>query len=436
MKRSTTALVGSHTAAACVQAAALLALAVGVPPAAEAQDPLATPVVYRLAGMDSVRVREGIVYKRADGVGLTMSVAQAAGASADGAVPVILFIHGGPLGENFTPPPTEWGVYRSYVRLAAASGFVGVAFNFRYVDLSEEGLARAASDVVDAIAYVRSHATTFGADPQRICLWAFSGGGPMLPLALAEGRDWFRCLVSYYALLDNPQAGAHRSLVRHPLRDGQVMPPTFIARAGLDSPAINASVDAFVARAQSEGGVFTVANHPTGRHGFDITDDDERSREIIGATFEFVRHHTAGNPIPQVRLGRAAAAIYQALGRGDVASARRLAGSDVWRGPDATALLERVIGEDTSVRLAFQLAREGAGDKAVGLLEWLVERNPDKPSSLDRLAQAYEAAGRKDEAKKAATRLLEMVERTTGLPDATRAALRRSARERLDRLSR
>jgi hypothetical protein len=35
----------------------------------------------------------------------------------------------------------------------------------------------------------------------------------------------------------------------------------------------------------------TVLDHPTGRHGFDTLDDDDRSREIIGLTLDFfVRH--------------------------------------------------------------------------------------------------------------------------------------------------
>jgi hypothetical protein len=34
-----------------------------------------------------------------------------------------------------------------------------------------------------------------------------------------------------------------------------------------------------------------VLDHPTGQHGFDTRDDDERSRQIIRETLEFfVRH--------------------------------------------------------------------------------------------------------------------------------------------------
>jgi len=263
-----------------------------LPPTSAAQDTLSKPVVYRLAGMDSVRVQEGIVYKRADGADLTMNVGLPVRTAPP--APIIVFIHGGPLGRTVGRPATDWGVYRSYVRLAAAAGFVGVTFNFRYNDSTKEGLDRALSDVADAITYVQKNASTFRADPTRICLWAFSGGGPMLTVGLQASRDAVRCLVSYYAILDaGPALDDRYAPARYPLAKGQVMPPSFIARAGLDSPSINKSVDAFVARAQAEGFVFTLANHPAGRHGFDILDDDERSREIIATTFDFVRAHTA-----------------------------------------------------------------------------------------------------------------------------------------------
>jgi hypothetical protein len=33
-------------------------------------------------------------------------------------------------------------------------------------------------------------------------------------------------------------------------------------------------------------------NHPTGHHGFDIEDNNNRSREILKRTIEFIREHT------------------------------------------------------------------------------------------------------------------------------------------------
>ncbi len=407
-----------------------------LPTMSAAQDDLSKPVVYRLAGMESVRVQEGLVYKRADGVSLTMNVGSPAAATSSAAAPIIVFIHGGPLGRTVGRPPTDWGVYRSYVRLAAAAGFVGVTFNFRYYDSTKDGLDRAFSDVSDAVIYVQKNASSFGADATRICLWAFSGGGPLLTVGLQPPRNDVRCLVSYYAALDaGATLGDRYSPARYPLASGQVMPPVFVARAGLDSPSINRSVDAFVARAEAEGFVFTVANHPTGRHGFDLLDDDDRSRAIIASTFEFVRNATAGAAIPaSTRLAGRVAAVYASLRKADIASARSLTDPAAWPGSDA-AFLQRVVSEDAITRLYFALAAEGERGNAVALLEWLVERQPGSPAALDRLAAAYEAAGRKDDSRKATERVLQLLEQPGDLSAASRAALRKSAEDRLKRLS-
>ena len=70
--------------------------------------------------------------------------------------------------------------------------------------------------------------------------------------------------------------------------DTQYRAPIFIMRAGLEGPDINVSIDNFVAKALTQNVSITAINHPTGHHGFDILDDDERSREIIRQTLDFI----------------------------------------------------------------------------------------------------------------------------------------------------
>ncbi len=52
---------------------------------------------------------------------------------------------------------------------------------------------------------------------------------------------------------------------------------------------MNAGIDRFVEQALAANACLDVLNHPTGRHGFDILDDDARSREIIARAVEFLR---------------------------------------------------------------------------------------------------------------------------------------------------
>ena len=93
--------------------------------------------------------------------------------------------------------PKNMGCFVSWGETLAASGLAAVTFNHRFYSGAQ--LLEAARDVEDAVAWVGGG----GIDP-RLALWAFSGGGPFLSLALREGAPTFRALVAYYAALDRP----------------------------------------------------------------------------------------------------------------------------------------------------------------------------------------------------------------------------------------
>jgi len=64
-----------------------------------------------------------------------------------------------------------------------------------------------------------------------------------------------------------------------------------IVRAGLDNPRLNASIARLVTVAVARNVDIDFMNHATGHHAFDMLDNNERSREIIRATLEFLRGH-------------------------------------------------------------------------------------------------------------------------------------------------
>lgn len=59
-------------------------------------------------------------------------------------------------------------------------------------------------------------------------------------------------------------------------RPGEIA-PLFIARAGLDYPELNESIDQFVSEAPAHNISLSLMNHPLGQHGFDVRDDNARS---------------------------------------------------------------------------------------------------------------------------------------------------------------
>jgi acetyl esterase/lipase len=255
-------------------------------------------IVYAIPGMDQVQVEEDLIYKRAPGRELKADVYMPPNPSGDARRPGIVFVHGGYLPPNLRTQPKGWGVFASYGQLVAASGFIGIAFNHRYYGL--EYLETAQSDIQDLLSYVREHADQFCLANDHISLWVFSGGGPLVSWVLREAPPYIRALVLYYTMLDTkprPQGTlatvpdeklAEFSAVAQVQNLKREIFPIFIARAGLDRSALNETIDRFVQVALSKNVTLDVSNHARGRHGFDLL-DDERSRQIIQHTIDFLR---------------------------------------------------------------------------------------------------------------------------------------------------
>lgn len=251
-------------------------------------------IVYSVAGMENVTVRRDLVYKTAADEALHMDIYSPPGAGERR--PAVLLVHGGPVPRLGAK---NMGVFVSHGELLAASGFVAATFNHRF--LSPTRLHDAGSDVADAVTYVRDHAQELGVDADRLALWVFSGGGPFLAAPLRERPSWLRAAVAYYALLDlqQPPPGVEDGLSPELRRrysaldglgdDGRSAPALLVARAGLDHPWLNATLDRFVQAAVANGATLDLLTHPTGQHGFDTLDDNERSKEIIRRTVQFLR---------------------------------------------------------------------------------------------------------------------------------------------------
>ncbi len=136
---------------------------------------------------------------------------------------------------------------------------VGVTFTHR-LGYPKPLLREAASDVNAALNYIRANADSLNIDKDRICLAAYSAGGPMLSFAMRDKPQYVRCLVAFYAFMDIQQSEPHRanetvdmvktySPITYLANDAGKLPPIFIARAGLDEvPTMNDSIDRLYAR--------------------------------------------------------------------------------------------------------------------------------------------------------------------------------------------
>jgi acetyl esterase/lipase len=270
------------------------------------------PVVYAIPGMEEAIIQKDITYKTVGGNELKLDVYYPSDYDGETRLPAVIFVHGdGP--PEFLKDAKDWEQYISWGQLIAASGTIAVTFNHRSTEMLKK-LYEAASDVDDLIAFVRDDSKMLGIDANRIAIWTCSAGGPIgLRSALRDAPPYVRCIVSYYAISDlkvyyeepeeetefpGPPLPAFSQEVfdefsgaAHVSKESGNIAPMLIVRAGLDNPRLNASIARLVTVAVARNVDIDFMNHATGHHAFDMLDDNERSREIIRATLEFLRGH-------------------------------------------------------------------------------------------------------------------------------------------------
>ena len=196
--------------------------------------------------------------------------------------PAVIFVHGGPVPAEQRPTPRDWPMFRAYGSLAAARGAVGVTVDHRLHSLPE--YPQAADDIVAAVEQVRADPRV---DGDSVALWFFSGGGLLAADWLREPPRWLRCAAVTYPLAScPPEYGTRFDPADAVAHAGQL--PIVLTRVGRERPEIAATVDAFVAAAQSSGAALEIVDVPDGQHSFDILDDTDESREAIERAFALV----------------------------------------------------------------------------------------------------------------------------------------------------
>lgn len=255
-------------------------------------------VVYRIPGMDTVTVRQDVVYQAPGTGALTMDIYYPPDAKTGAPLPVVVFVIGfsdlgaeAMLGCKFK----EMESYIAWARLAAASGLAAITYTNREPE----------ADLHTLLRYIRQNAVALGIDGNRIGVWSASGNVP-LALSILMQPEFHGCLkcaaLCYGYTLDlegsigvaeaqkqwrfsNPCSGKSAQNLPQDL-------PLFVARAGQDAtPRLNETLDRFLSHALACNLPITVANHPTGPHAFDVLQDSETSREIIRQILAFLQFH-------------------------------------------------------------------------------------------------------------------------------------------------
>jgi hypothetical protein len=259
-------------------------------------------VVYRLPGMDGVKVLRDIAYLKSDAGALTMDIYYPPDMKSGALLPAVIIVAGYPdpgfesrVGCKFK----EMGSSVSWGKLMAASGLVAITYTNR----------EPAADLYTLLEYVRQNAATLGIDENRLGLWASSGNVPLaLSVLMQEADDYLKCAVLCYGImLDMDESTVVADAARmwgfaNPCAGKSVadLPqhlPLFIARAGQEEmPHLNETIDTFLTKALTCNLPITFTNHPTAAHAFDLFHDSETTRQIIRQILAFMQFHLLSAP--------------------------------------------------------------------------------------------------------------------------------------------
>lgn len=327
-------------------------------------------LVYRVPGMDRVAVRENVPFLRDGATTLALDVyapPDSGKAGPKGALlPAVVFING--VGNTPSSRLKDWGIYRSWGRLIAASGWIGVTFDARGPH------DRSGADIRALFAHLRAEGATLGIDPDRIAAWVCSGNVTSGLPALMDGVDaGVRGAAVYYGSATLPK-------IRTDF-------PIYFVRAGRDNPRLNAAIDALWTQAIAAGAPWTMVNAPRLHHAFDALDETAESRAIVRDTLEFYRDIFAPPPAPAPPSPAKAALSHWFGGREPQEAAAAYSEYVKAHPNDATAWLRLGLS---------QAATKDSGAEAS--LEKAVALGGKAPLDLYNAACGYALIGRTDDA--------------------------------------
>jgi dienelactone hydrolase len=305
--------------------------------------------VYPVPAATGFTERSNLVYKQAGQTTLAFDLYLPTGSALSKPLPAFIIFNG--FGGSFmrTSPQSQ-----AWAKAATAHGFAGVTL--------ETTTGHEAEDFDSLADYFRQHAEDLHIAPERLVVIAWSGNvSRALPTVEDPRRKAILAAVIYYGSADLTQ-------VRLDL-------PVLFVRAGLDQPLSNESLDRRVAAGIAANAPWTLLNYPGGRHGFDVLDDNDLSREIIGETFRFAQNAISNSHRSALQAALDESSAAGAMFTGDSAKAAALYREIVAAHPqDARLLLAYGIALSGSkrykeARTQFDQARGigGLGQRDLGL---------------------------------------------------------------------
>ncbi|MCS7175925.1 alpha/beta hydrolase family protein [Pseudothermotoga sp.] len=218
---------------------------------------------------------------------------------------VVLFAHGGGWISGYRRQPNNLSWYKFLV----SRGFIVAAVDY------SRGYRAKIDDLVDelsqALKFLKSNREKLGLPDGKISLMGLSAGGHLALLTATKMYWLVKNVVAYYApsdLLDvweSPSLFARISLIatlkRLPVKSKEVyaeyspinrvhpsMPPVLLVHGKKDSIVPYESSVKMYRKLKKLGCKVKLLTHPTAEHGFEFVLKDEKTRQIVEATVEFL----------------------------------------------------------------------------------------------------------------------------------------------------
>ena len=321
-------------------------------------DPTGYGVVYDVPATRDVEVHSGVQYGTSSGRKLLADVYRPRGLREGERRAAVVFINAVGDGPDSTERVRQWEIYRTWPRLAAAHGFVGVSMDADR-DSIQGSLRR-------LFAYLERDGASHGIDASRLGVYAASANasGAATLLLGASPPTGVKAAVLYYGGV--PEASLRSDL------------PVLFFVAESDAPRMGEALTALWGRVVEARAPWTLTYGSRMPHAFDAFSDNDEARRHVQLTIAFWKAHL--DPVPQPAWERSAARdIVATLYANDAARAAELLAAYTSANPrDAE-------GHRQQARVLVQLQRFAAADSAYRRAYLLDSTHPGLLSGLGQM---------------------------------------------------
>jgi tetratricopeptide (TPR) repeat protein len=372
-------------------------------------DPDQFGVVYDVPGTADVRVESNVTYWRSGGRELQLDLYLPPG-KASGPRPAVVFVNG--VGDQLPDRVKEWGIYRTWPRLVAAHGLVGIG-----MDCDGEHVPESIAAV---FTFLAREGAAHGVDATRLGVYASSAnsGAAVRYLMGPECSPGIRCAAFFYGWPEAPELR----------RD---LPVLCIVAEG-DAARGSELYERLWPQILAARAPWTMQYASGLPHAFDAFSDSDASRRVIQQALAFWKSHLEPVPQPPWKPTEERALVeasywgdttrlVDALGAWIAKHPDEPAGYEMrgmqlaraQRGREAKPDLEKALAlgsTEVGVKgcLGMVLAGEGKHAEAVALLEVAVAGGWRSSQTMGMLGHSLLVLGRNEEAVRAYESALEM----------------------------